>query len=238
MYLKKLYFLAIPVIICSLLFVYSFKIPEIYTTVSRNKALSKPVIIIDAGHGGFDGGASTDDGHNEKDINLTISLMLNEYLTLLGYDTVMTRESDKSLEDEGLNTIRQKKVSDIHNRHKTMKEIDNAIFVSIHQNHFSQSKYSGLQVFYSKNYSAQSSILAQCIQDSVVSFLQPENTRTIKECGTSVYLIYNAVVPAVLVECGFLSNPEEAKKLLETTYCRKISLLIALGIVKYTNNQE
>ena len=117
-----------------------------------------------------------------------------------------------------------------------MSDINNCIFVSIHQNHFSQSKYSGLQVFYSRNFSSESSLLAQSIQDSAVSLLQPYNTRAIKECGTSVYLIYNAVAPAVLVECGFLSNPEEASKLLSYTYCKEIAMAIALGIVKYTNS--
>ena len=234
--MKKIYVLIISVTLSLVLFISSFMLPQYCLDAITNKQPTYPVIIIDAGHGGFDGGASTDDGHNEKDINLRIALLLNEYLTLSGFETVMTRDKDVSLEDTGLNTIRQKKTSDIHNRHKIMSDINNCIFVSIHQNHFSHSKYSGLQVFYSRNFSSESSLLAQSIQDRAVSLLQPDNTRTIKECGTSVYLIYNAVAPAVLVECGFLSNPEEASKLLSYTYCKEIAMAIALGIVKYTNS--
>ena len=145
----------------------------------------------------------------------------------------MTRYDDVSLEDEGLNTIRKKKTSDIHNRLKLMEEIDNAIFISIHQNKYPQEKYSGLQVFYSPNNSEQSSLLARNIQENVVELLQPENERQIKECGTSVYLIYNAVKPAVLVECGFLSNYNEAQLLKTEQYQRKIAFCIATGIQDY-----
>lgn len=193
----------------------------------------KPIIIIDAGHGGFDGGASTDDGVCEKGINLNISLYLKEYLNFFGYDVVMTRETDTSTEDDGLTTIRSRKTSDLHNRMLLMENTKNAIFVSIHQNHFSSPQYSGAQVFYSKNFSDESSELAQSIQDSITYYLQPENTRQIKPCGTSVYLIYNAVKPAVLVECGFLSNYDEAELLKTDDYQRKIAFTIALGIINY-----
>ncbi len=193
----------------------------------------KPIIIIDAGHGGFDGGTSTDDGVCEKGINLNISLYLKEYLNFFGYDVVMTRETDTSTEDDGLTTIRSRKTSDLHNRMALMENTKNSIFVSIHQNHYSSPKYSGAQVFYSKNFSDESSELAQSIQDSITYYLQPENTRQIKPCGTSVYLIYNAVKPAVLVECGFLSNYNEAELLKTDDYQRKIAFTIALGIINY-----
>jgi N-acetylmuramoyl-L-alanine amidase len=114
-----------------------------------------------------------------------------------------------------------------------MENTKNAIFVSIHQNHFSSPQYSGAQVFYSKNFSDESSELAQSIQDSITYYLQPENTRQIKPCGTSVYLIYNAVKPAVLVECGFLSNYDEAELLKTDDYQRKLAFTIALGIINY-----
>lgn len=197
------------------------------------KSDTKPVIIIDAGHGGFDGGATTNDGYPEKDINLSISLYLRDYLESLGYSTVMTRESDVSLEDEGLKTIKEKKTSDIHNRFALMEKTDNSIFVSIHQNHYSVEKYNGAQVFYSPKSEETSSVLAECIQSSIVSNLQPDNRRLIKKCDTSVYLIYNAEKTAVLVECGFLSNIKEAQNLLETDYQKKTAFSIALGINDY-----
>ena len=234
-YLKKLYYLIIPVIVCSIIFTSSFGLKKGSVSKADTKVnTTLPTIIIDAGHGGFDGGASTDDGYPEKDINLEIALYVKKMLDLWGYYTVLTRDSDESLEDEGLTTIRQKKKSDIHNRMAIMDDIDNAIFVSIHQNHYSVERYSGAQVFYSRNFSDDSISLAQCIQESIISFLQPDNTRLIKECGDSVYLIYNAVKPAVLVECGFLSNNNESKLLMTDAYRRKIAYCIALGIQNFT----
>ncbi len=124
-------------------------------------------------------------------------------------------------------------MSDIHNRLELMKKTDNSVFLSIHQNHFSIEKYNGMQVFYSKKYSDVSSLLAQNIQEATVEMLQTNNERQIKECGTSVYLIYNAEKPACLVECGFLSNLEEAEKLKTPEYQKKIAYCIAIGVQKY-----
>lgn len=229
--MKKLYIPLICVIICALIFnatSYIYSSDNASTNNQNNRHL--PTIIIDAGHGGFDGGAVAEDGTVEKDINLEVSLYLQEYLELSGFDTVMTRCEDISLEDDGLSTIRSKKTSDIHNRLKLMEDTDNAIFISIHQNKYSIEKYSGLQVFYSPQFSEQSSALAQSIQENVTNILQPDNERAIKKCGTSVYLIFNAVKPAVLVECGFLSNYNETQLLKTDTYQRKLAFSIATGI--------
>ncbi len=232
--MKKLYLSLIAVIICAIIFSStSFLYFSDDVNADSSNTQHIPVIIIDAGHGGFDGGAVAPDGTVEKDINLKISLYLREYLELSGFDTIMTRYDDTSLEDEGLDSIRKKKTSDIHNRLKLMEETDNGIFISIHQNKYPQEKYSGLQVFYSPNNSEQSSELARNIQENVVEMLQPENQRQIKECGTSVYLIYNAVKPAVLVECGFLSNYNEAQLLKTEEYQRKIAFCIATGVQDY-----
>lgn len=234
-HLKKLYFLIVPVVICAIVFTSSFGFYDNNSTQADSKqASSRPTVIIDPGHGGFDGGALTNDGFPEKDINLAVSLYLKKILDLWGYNTVITRESDISLEDEGLTTIRQRKKSDIHNRMAVMESIDNSIFVSIHQNHYSVERYSGAQVFYSRNFSSQSAVLAENIQESIVYMLQPHNTRLVKECGDSVYLMYNAAKPAVLVECGFLSNNEEAELLKTDAYRRKMAYCIAIGIQDYT----
>lgn len=235
MILKKMIILAVCVVICFSLLVascvYSVSLP-----ISTNDAVmqkSIPIIIIDAGHGGFDGGASTNDGTPEKDINLKISLYLNEFLSSFGYKTILTRLVDESLESDGLTTIKSKKTSDIHNRMKIMEDTESSLFISIHQNHYSVEKYNGTQVFYSLNFPEESSLLAQNIQDTVVSQLQPNNKRKIKECGSSVYLMFNAVKPAVLVECGFLSNNEEAEMLKTTQYQKKMAFCIAIGIQNY-----
>lgn len=230
--MKKLLLLLIPLLNCSVFFIYSFSINS-NVSISKIPDNASPVIIIDAGHGGFDGGAVAPDGTVEKDINLSISKYLQEYLNFFGFNTVMTREKDASIEDDGLQTIRERKTSDLHNRMKIMEETENALFISIHQNKFSIEKYSGTQVFYSPKTKEESSLLAQSIQDSIANTLQKDNTRQIKECGTSVFLMYNAVKPAVLVECGFLSNYAETKLLNTPEYQKKIAFCIAKGIQDY-----
>lgn len=192
-------------------------------------------VIIDAGHGGPDGGTSADDGTLEKDLNLQIAIKLNESLSSMGIKTVMIRTEDISVHDASANTIRQKKVSDLKNRLKIINETDNSIFVSIHQNHFSDSRYSGTQVFYSKN-NPQSSVLADCIRQSVISDLQKENTRETKPSGTDIYLLYHAESPAVMVECGFLSNINESKNLKNENYQKELAFVLALGISDYLNS--
>ena len=232
--LKKLIFVVMPAVISLLLFIFTFVLYNPVSPVNKSKRIvNQPIVIIDAGHGGFDGGAVANDGTVEKDINLKIAKYLQEYLTLFGFNTIMTRENDASIEDDGLQTIRERKSSDLHNRMKIMKETENALFISIHQNKYSIEKYNGTQVFYSPNTKEESSLLAQSIQDSIVNTIQKDNTRQIKECGTSVFLMYNAVKPAVLVECGFLSNYEETQLLNTPEYQKKIAFCIALGIQNY-----
>ena len=233
-YLKKLIYVVLPLINSELIFICTLTLRNPISAVKSTKQnANQPIVIIDAGHGGFDGGAVSDDGTVEKDINLSIALYLQEYLAIFNIKTIMIRETDCSVEDNGLNTIRQKKTSDLHNRMKIMEETDNAIFVSIHQNKFPDGKYSGTQVFYSPKTKDESQVLAQTIQDYIVNTLQKDNKRQIKECGTSVFLMYNAVKPAVLVECGFLSIYEETQRLKSSEYQKKIAFCIAMGIQNY-----
>ena len=232
--LKKLIYVVLPLVICFLIFIYTlFFHNSVNAVKSTEQNANQPIVIIDAGHGGFDGGAVADDGTVEKDINLSISLYLQEYLSVFDIKTIMIRDTDCSVEDDGLTTIRQRKSSDLHNRMRIMEEAENAIFVSIHQNKFPDGKYSGTQVFYSPKTVDESRILAQSIQDHIVNTLQKDNNRQIKECGTSVFLIYNAVKPAVLVECGFLSNYNEKELLKTDEYQKKIAFCIAMGIQNY-----
>ena len=135
-------------VICFVVFIYTlFFHDSINTVKSTEQNGNQPIVIIDAGHGGFDGGAVAEDGTVEKDINLSIALYLQEYLSVFDIKTIMIRETDCSVEDEGLNTIRQRKSSDLHNRMKIMEETDNSIYISIHQNKYPDGKYSGTQVF-------------------------------------------------------------------------------------------
>lgn len=201
------------------------------------EAESLPIIIIDAGHGGEDGGTQSSDGTLEKKINLDISLKLNDLLLEKGFSTVLTRDGDYMIYDESASSQRQKKVSDIHNRMKIVEESGDCILLSIHQNYFTESKYSGTQVFYSKN-NHDSEILADEIQKSVVSALQPDNTRQIKESGTDIYLLCHSKVPSVMVECGFMSNDAESEKLKDEGYQQDMAEAIVGGLLKFLESES
>lgn len=188
-------------------------------------------VIIDAGHGGFDGGAVASDGTVEKDINLNISRTISKLLKQNGFRVIMTRETDVSTEDTESAQISSKKKSDLRNRLNLMKDYPDAVFVSIHLNKFTTSSAFGSQVFYSRDERAR--ILGEKIQKSIISLVQPENTRVNKQATSSTYLLYNATVPAVLVECGFLSNSEELKMLKTKDYQNKLSFSIYCGILEY-----
>ncbi len=190
-----------------------------------------PVIIIDAGHGGEDGGAVGIDGTYEKDINLQIALKVNDILSLFGYETHLIRTTDTAIHTSG-NTIRERKVSDIRNRTDTMNLYENCIYLSIHQNKYGDSKIWGTQTFYSANCD-ESREIAQLIQNAVKSQLQPNNKRQIKKSGTDIYVLYNATKPAVMVECGFVSNPSELNQLKDNSYQNNMALSIATGIINY-----
>lgn len=195
-----------------------------------------PVIVIDAGHGGFDGGAS-DNNTVEKDINLTIAKKLYEVLTLNGFKSVLTRDEDVSLEDEGLQTIRKKKNSDIHNRMKLADSFPDCILLSIHQNKYTESKYYGAQVFYGPK-NAQSAQMGEIFQKNMIEMLDPTNTRQTKPCTDSVYLIHNAQMPALLIECGFLSNPDEAARLRSDEYQNRVAFTLFCSILEFLSLRE
>ena len=202
-----------------------------FNTNSENKvALTAPkTIIIDAGHGGEDGGASSADGTKEKDLNLSVALNLGKLLESDGYSVIYTRTDDSMLytTPEG-----GKKMQDLKNRLSIAKENEEAIFISIHMNKFTQEKYSGLQVFYSNNNKA-SEQLAKIIQTNTHDFQQNENNREIKAAGSNIYLLHNIKNPAVLVECGFLSNPIECEKLKDETYRKEIALVIYSSLIEF-----
>ncbi len=229
--IKFIPYFIIVVVAISLVFV---SVSSENRAVSAEAGSETPLIIIDAGHGGRDGGAVAADGTEEQYINLDIAIRLNDALNAAGYRTLMTRTDNDSIHDSDAVTTREQKVSDIHNRLKIIEANPKCIFVSIHQNYYTESKYWGTQVFYSPN-NAQSSVLAQYVQSSVVSQLQPDNTRQIKESGDSIYILYHATVPAVMVECGFLSNKEETAKLNDVEYRQQIADAICCGIVNYIN---
>lgn len=197
----------------------------------------KGTIILDAGHGGEDGGAVGINGALEKDINLAIALELEKCLKYNNFDVIMIRDSDVSVGDQSLGTIAARKRSDTKNRLQKVEKAGECLLISIHQNHFSESKYSGAQVFYSGN-REESAQLAEAIRENIVSSLQPDNRRENKVAGKNIYLLYHCQVPAVLVECGFLSNPEEAGKLSTESYQKDMAAAIYNGLIDYLESAK
>ena len=228
------------VIIILVLFLIIISILILYTSSCNQKAIATSVcvsafdtVILDAGHGGADGGAVAPDSTEEKLINLQITLKLKAVLELYGYNVILTRADDNSIHDKDASSLRQQKVSDIRNREKIIKAHPDAIFVSIHQNNFYDTSVHGAQVFYSKN-NMLSRTLAQSISESITSDVQPDNPREIKKSGTEIYLLYHSQIPSVMVECGFLSNYEDLTKLKDAAFQKKIAVSIAKGIINYS----
>ncbi len=199
----------------------------------KNKEM--PVIVLDAGHGGIDGGCSSVNGIPEKGINLNILLTLRDMLEMSGFETDVTRDTDCSIHDKGIEGIANQKSSDMDNRLKKFNEHDNSICISIHQNQFTDSKYSGAQMFFSPEIS-ESRDIAQTIQNKFVEFLQPDNNREIKECGKELFLCHFSKNPTVMIECGFLSNPDEAEKLESEEYQHMVAFTIYSAITEHLCN--
>lgn len=234
---KTLYIITLcVVIVCVCVLLYSAFSNSAIHTSSDDIVEDMPHIVIDAGHGGEDGGAEAD-GVLEKDINLNIANKLADVLRLCGYRVTEIRDEDISVYTDDAETLRQKKTSDLKRRAEIFNEDVNNIVVSIHQNKFDNSAYSGTQVFYSTN-NENSAILAESIRNSVVSLLQKDNTRELKPANSDIYVLDHAQVPAVIVECGFLSNSEERAKLLDERYQSEMAYAVAMGVLEYSEKER
>ena len=174
-------------------------------------------------------------GVNESQINLEIALRVDDFCHLLGYSTIMLRTDDISLHDDTARTISEKKVSDLKNRVKLVNQVGNGILVSIHQNQFSESKYHGSQVFYAATDGSQP--LAEQLQDNLRAVIDPSNNRQCKKAD-SVYLMSKIQCPAVLVECGFLSNAQEEAMLRDAQYQKKLAAVITCSICSYIQEES
>jgi N-acetylmuramoyl-L-alanine amidase len=182
-------------------------------------------VVIDAGHGGMDGGALAPDGTCEKDINLEISTVLSALMRISGYKVVQTRESDVMLDTgDGRGNA---KMRDLRKRLEISSAYPDALTVSIHCNKFPQESCHGMQVYYSDSEAAQNAALL--VQSSFLK-LDSSNHRKIKKADTSIYLLHRAKSPAILVECGFLSNPNELSNLKNESYRKKLALVIFDGV--------
>ena len=182
-------------------------------------------LILDAGHGGEDGGASTASGEKESCINLAIVRKTGTLMAFLGVEPTLTRDKDISLHSDGAETIRQKKISDLKNRVALVEDTPDAILISVHQNHFTDSRYSGAQVFFQRGDANRQ--WGESAQQVLQEVLDPANGRKAKPMPDGIYLFDHITCPAILVECGFLSNGEEAALLCTDAYQRRVAVALA-----------
>lgn len=195
---------------------------------------AKPTIVIDPGHGGFDPGkVGIEETILEKDINLSISLLLRDKLKKSGYDVIMTREEDKGLYEE---SDTSKKIADMRNRVETINASKAILAVSIHQNSFTETSSKGAQVFYHSQ-SDDGKQLAETIQEQIKEVIQDDNHRAAKS-NESYYMLKKTTCPIVIVECGFLSNPEEAQLLTTEKYQKKMVHGIYKGIETFVRDKK
>lgn len=206
-------------------------LPSQSVTVFNLTDFGGETVVIDAGHGGEDGGAVSVSGAIESEINLEIALKLDSIFGLYGVNTVLLRDSDISLHDADAVTLREKKVSDLKNRVATIEALDDPIVISIHQNTYTDSQYSGAQVFYANG--DLSKPLAEQMQETLRLALDSENDRTAAAIPDTVYLMNHISCRAILVECGFLSNPEEDMLLQSSEYQTKLAAALAGGYFSY-----
>ena len=193
---------------------------------------ASPVVVVDAGHGGEDGGAVAADGTVESGLNLAIARRVRDLLTFAGVPTTVTREGDAAIYDPGSATLREKKVSDLHNRVALVNELPGAVLLSIHQNSLPSSPSTrGAQVFWNRQEGAEE--LASSIQEALNGAVNAGNGKNAKAIDSTIYLMKNVQCPAILVECGFLSNRTETGQLLTGGYQLKLAVCIAAGFLQH-----
>ncbi|MBQ9460187.1 MAG: N-acetylmuramoyl-L-alanine amidase [Oscillospiraceae bacterium] len=201
---------------------------------SMQRESEKLVYVLDAGHGGEDGGAVSPDGAKESDVNLAVVLDLDALLRFLGQETVLTRTEDASIASEDAQTLREKKVSDLKNRVALVNSIPRAVLVSIHQNSLpSVPSVRGAQVFFGKN--APSDAIAASMQCVLNKTINAGREKHEKKIDSTIYLMKNVNCPAILIECGFMSNASEAAALQDSMYQRKLAAAIAAGLLDHGN---
>lgn len=198
--------------------------------------MPETTLVIDAGHGGEDGGAVSISGAVESHINLAVALRLHALLDFCGVDSILLRDKDLSIHDSTAKTLREKKVSDLHNRVAIIESTENAVLISVHQNTFTSPKYHGAQVFFGANPDSLS--LAQAVQNNIRTALDPENARVPTKIPSTVYLMNHITCPAILVECGFLSNPAEDALLQSPEYQTKLATVLASSFLTYQQTEE
>ncbi len=206
---------------------------NINTIETTSTPVSGKTVVLDAGHGVPDEGAESSNGITEAETNLKITLKVQNLLEQSGCTVILTRSDENAIYDLDSTTLRQKKISDIRNRVKIGNESSADIFVSIHLNKIPQQQYYGWQCFY-KDGNEQSNKLAKKLQENLNKSIQKENNRVAMKID-NIYIIKHVEIPISIVECGFLSNPEEEKQLLDDAYQNRLAWGIYSGIIEYFN---
>ena len=219
----------------SLLFIRLSNISVDLTDNNEQDKKEAPIVIIDAGHGGEDGGAIGINGCLEKDINLSMAKKLQAMLSGIGIKCILTRTEDILLYDRNVDYEGRKKKLDMDARLNIANSYDNVIFISVHQNSFPQERYNGTQIYYSPN-DPQSANIAHTLQNSIKSNLQPDNNRISKASDGKIYLLDKLNCPAVLIECGFISNRSECVLLCDEAYQSKFCSVIASTVADILKN--
>lgn len=210
--------------------------PSPDTVPASTAAEPRTMLVLDAGHGGEDGGAVSDSGVAESGINLQITRRLYEILRFLGHPAVMTRTGDEAIYDDAAATLREKKVSDLKNRTKLANETAGGLLISIHQNCLpGYPNVRGAQVFYNAVLPSQQ--LAEAVQQTLNTAVNTDRAKAAKPIGDGVYLMTHTTCPAILVECGFLSNPQETALLQQPSYQMKMAAVIAAGYCQYCTSE-
>ena len=222
--------LTLSIIGCFVLLAVCARVTEHALPTSADTA-KKQVIVIDPGHGGLDSGAVGVTGVLEKDVNLSIVLALRDMFEMSGFEVVLTRNEDISIYDTGVEGIRNQKMSDMDNRLEIVQSYPDSIFLCVHQNNFTDPQYFGGQMFYNDN-NPNNRTLAQIMQNRF-AVLQTGNDREIKLTGDELYLLKSNKNPSLMIECGFLSNPEEEQKLATREYQQQVAFTIYSGVLEY-----
>ncbi|MFJ5625119.1 N-acetylmuramoyl-L-alanine amidase CwlD [Peribacillus loiseleuriae] len=226
---RKLKYTGVALGLIALFLIVTFKFMENDSWNAWNLPLSGKIIVLDAGHGGMDGGA-TAENVLEKEISLAVTLKIRDLLQEQGALVLMTRESDKDLADEGTKGVRNRKREDLHNRVAFINESNADLFLSIHLNSIPSKKWKGAQTFYTGRFEENKKV-AKFIQTEIIRNL--ENTSREAKTINQVYIMSNAKKPGALVEIGFLSNNEERGNLIKESYQEKISAAVYNGVLRY-----
>ncbi len=192
------------------------------TRAMQTAGNAQTTLVIDAGHGGFDGGAVGADGTAEQDINLSIAKRVQVLANFFGVPTAMTRPDENALDYNPSRTVRENKIADIKAREKLVNSIPSPVFLSIHLNKFSDARYHGAQVFYS----------AGNVQQCLIDGCDPLNHRKAKQADSAIYLMKKLDCPAVIIECGFLSNPAEEARLRDEAYHKQLAAAVICGYLR------